>query len=77
MSTKQDGYVRRINCICYKELIQSLRVKVYISFKFVAECSPLKSRFHHISLGWSLKKRKCGFYFTLLYISDVNKAWVR
>ena len=38
MSTK-DGYVRRINCKCYKELSQSLRVRVYISFKFVAECS--------------------------------------
>ena len=39
MSTKEDGYVGRINCICYKELSQSLTVRVYISFKFVAECS--------------------------------------
>ena len=40
MSTKEEeGYVRRINRICYKELSQSLRVRVYISFKFVAECS--------------------------------------
>ena len=51
MSTKENGYVRRINCICYKELSQILRVRVYISFKFVAECSRLKSRFNHISLG--------------------------
>ena len=57
MSTK-DGYVRRINCKCYKELSQSLRVRVYISFKFVAECRRLKSRFNHISLGWSLNKEK-------------------
>ena len=27
MSTKKEGYVRRINCICYKELTQSLKVK--------------------------------------------------
>ena len=66
MSTKQDVYVRRINCICYNELSKSLRVEVYISFTFVAECSRLKSRFHHISLGWSLKKRKCGLYITIL-----------
>ena len=66
MSTKEEGYVRRINCICYKELSQSLRIRVYISFKFVAECSRLKSRFNHISLGWSLKKRKCGLYITIL-----------
>ena len=45
MSTKKNGYVRRINCKCYKELIQSLRVRVKISFKFVAEYSRLKSRF--------------------------------
>ena len=56
----RGGYVRRINCICYKELSQSLRVRVYISFKFAAECSRLKSRFNHISLGWSLNKEKCG-----------------
>ena len=66
MSAKEEGYVRRINCKCYKELSQSLRVRVYISFKFVAECSRLKSRFNHISLGWSLKKRKCGLYITIL-----------
>ena len=66
MSTKEDGYVGRINCKCYKELSQSLRVRVYISFKFVAECSRLKSKFKHISVGWSLKKRKCGliYYYT-------------
>ena len=34
--------------------------------KFVAECSSLKSSFNHISLGWSLKKRKCGVYITVL-----------
>ena len=39
MSTKEDGYVRRINCICYIELSQSLKVRVKISLKFVAECS--------------------------------------
>ena len=26
MSTKKEEYVRRISCICYKELSQSLRV---------------------------------------------------
>ena len=67
MSTKKDGYVRRINCICYKELSQSLRVRVKISFKFVAECSRFKSRFNHISLRWSLKKRKCSLYITILF----------
>ena len=67
MSTKEAGYVRRINCTCYKELSQSLGVKVYISFKFVAECSCLKSRFNHISLGWSLMKRKCALYITILF----------
>ena len=66
MSTK-DGYVRRINCKCYKELSQSLRVRVYISFKFVAECSRLKSRFNHISLGWSLNKEKCGLFITIFF----------
>ena len=66
MSTK-DGYVRRINCKCYKELSQSLRVRVYISFKFVAECSRLKSRFNHISLGWSLNKGNCGLFITILF----------
>ena len=34
--------------------------------KFVAECSSLKSSFNHVSLGWSLKKRKCGLYITIL-----------
>ena len=34
MSAKEEGYVRRINCKCYKELSQSLRVRVYISFEF-------------------------------------------
>ena len=66
MSTK-DGYVRRINCKCYKELSQSLRVRVYISFKFVAECSRLKSRFNHISLGWSLNKEKYGLFITIFF----------
>ena len=28
MLTKEAGYVRKINCICYKELSQSLRVRV-------------------------------------------------
>ena len=51
MSTKEDGYVRRISYTCYKELSQSLRVRVKISFIFVAECSRLKSRFNHIFLG--------------------------
>ena len=27
MSTKKNGYVRRINCTCYKELSQSLKIK--------------------------------------------------
>ena len=67
MSTKKKGYVRRINCICYIELSQSLRVRVYISFKFVAECSRLKSRFNHTSLGWSLNKENCGLYITILF----------
>ena len=67
MSTKKEGYVRRINCICYKELSQSFRVRVYISFKFVAECSGLISKFNHISFGWSLKKRKYGLYITILF----------
>ena len=67
MSTKEERYDRRINCIFYKELTQSLRVRVKISLKFVAECSRLKSRFNHISLRWSLKKRKCGLYITTLF----------
>ena len=74
MSTKKDGYVRRITCKCFKELNQSLRVRVKLSFKFVAECSRLKSRFKHISLGWSLTKRKCGFiyYYTFsLFIFSI------
>ena len=50
-----------------KELNQSLRVRVRISFKFVAECNRLKYRFNHISLRWSLKKRKCTLYITLLF----------
>ena len=66
MSTK-DGYVKGINCICYKELSQSLRVRVKISYKFVAQCSRLKNRFNYISLGWSLKKRKCGLCITILF----------
>ena len=41
MSIKEDWYVRKINFICYKELSESLRVRVEISFKFVAECSCL------------------------------------
>ena len=65
MSTKEERYVRSINCICYKEL--SLRVRVYISFKFVAECSRLKSRFNHISLGWSLNKENCGLVIAILF----------
>ena len=67
MSTKKERYVRWINCICYKELNQSLRVRVKVSFIFVAECSRFKSRFNHIFLGWSLKKRKCGLYITILF----------
>ena len=67
MSAKEEGYVRRINCKCYKELSQSLRVSVYISFKFVAECSRLESRFNHISLGWSLNKENCGLFITILF----------
>ena len=67
LMSRKDGYVRKINCKCYKELSQSLRVRVYISFKFVAECSRLKSRFHHISLGWSLNKENCGLYITILF----------
>ena len=31
MSTKKDGYVRRINCIYCKELSQSLKVKYFIA----------------------------------------------
>ena len=64
---KEDGYVGRINCICYKELSQSLRVRVYISFNFVSEFSRLKSRFNHISLGWSLNKENCGLFITILF----------
>ena len=67
MSTKKEGYVRKINCICYKELSQSLRLRVYISFKFVAECSRLKSRFNRISLGWSLNKENWGLFITILF----------
>ena len=67
MSTKENGYVRRINCICYKELSQSLRVRVYISFKFVSEFSRLKSRFNHIFLGWSLNEENCGLFITILF----------
>ena len=66
MSTKENGYVRRVNCICYKEKSESLRVRVSISFKFLAECSRLKSRFNNIFLGRSLEKRKCGLYITIL-----------
>ena len=76
MSTKQDVYVRRINCICYNELSKSLRVEVYISFTFVAECSRLKSRFHHISLGWSLKKRNVVYiliYFLVVFVFYILK----
>ena len=67
MSTKEERYDRRINCIFYKELTQSLRERVKISLKFVAECSRLKSRLNHISLRWSLKKRICGLYITILF----------
>ena len=66
MSTKEERYDRRINCIFYKELTQSLRVRVKISLKFVAECSRLKSRLNHISFRWSLQKRKCALYITIL-----------
>ena len=31
MSTKKEGYVRRRNCICYKELSQSLRVNYFMA----------------------------------------------
>ena len=31
MSTKKDGYVRRINCTCYTELTQSLIVKYFMA----------------------------------------------
>ena len=67
MSTKEDWYVRRISCKCYKELNQSLKVRVKISFKFVAECSRVKSRINDISLRWSSKKRKCGLHITILF----------
>ena len=60
---KETWIERKANCICYKELSQSLRVRVKISFIFVAECSRLKSRFNHISLGWSLKEEKMRFIY--------------
>ena len=31
MSTKKDGYVRRINCTCYRELSQSLKIKYFMA----------------------------------------------
>ena len=31
MSTKKDGYVRRINFTCYKELSQSLKVIYFMA----------------------------------------------
>ena len=31
MATKKNGYVRRINCICYKELSQSLKIKYFMA----------------------------------------------
>ena len=31
MSTKKNGYVRRINRICYKELSQSLKIKYFMA----------------------------------------------
>ena len=31
MSTKKNGYVRRINCTCYKELSQSLKIKYFMA----------------------------------------------
>ena len=37
-----------------------------LALKFVSECSRLKSKFNHISLRWSLKKRKCVLYITIL-----------
>ena len=30
MSTKEVRYVRSLNCICYKELSQSVKVKYFI-----------------------------------------------
>ena len=52
-----------VRCI----LFPNLRVRVYISFKFAAACSRLKSRFNHISLGWSLNKENCGLFITILF----------
>ena len=31
MPRKKEGYVRRINCTCYKELTQSVKVKYYLA----------------------------------------------
>ena len=31
MSTKKAGYVRRINCTCYKELTKSFNVKYFMA----------------------------------------------
>ena len=31
MSTKKNGYVRSINCTCYKELSQSLKIKYFMA----------------------------------------------
>ena len=33
ISTKKERYVRRINCLSYKELIQSLKVKYFLAFE--------------------------------------------
>ena len=34
MSRKEEGYVRRINCICYLEFGQSSRVKYFMAVHF-------------------------------------------
>ena len=49
-----------------------------LALKFVSECSLFKSKFNHISLRWSLKKRKCVFIyyytFSLFFFSSFVRA---
>ena len=45
MST-EDGYVRRINCTCYKELSQSLKVKYFMAVDENVARSCKASSFH-------------------------------
>ena len=52
MSTKKNGYVRRINCTCYKELSQSLKIKYFMAVdeNVARSCEPFPFFFFVVSL---------------------------